>query len=184
MDKDKLIFIISVILIPAILFTANIRSAAFNPKFYKSETEKNLIHYLKHPASDKMLISEFSKDEQSHLKEVQNLFLLNTSVLAAALVMFTALLPRIKIKKTLVFGGILTAVLTAVLIILFLNFDASFAAFHHIFFTGNWQFPQESLLIKLFPIEFFTAKAKQIIINTFISAAAITGAGILLFFKP
>jgi len=180
MKKSKLIFIISVILIPLIIFPLSIRSTAFNTKYYESETGKNLVNYLQNPAADQLLISEFSEDEQSHLKDVQNLFLMNTIMLAAALILFTIFLPRTNIQKTLVFGGILTIILALILVLLILNFDRAFTAFHHIFFTGNWQFSQASLLITLFPKSFFMAMAKRIIINTLILSAIATTAGFAL----
>lgn len=183
MQKNKLVFVISIILISIILFTLNIRGTAFNQKYYPSQTEENLINYLQHPTASPELISEFSANEQSHLKDVQNIFLLNTIVLAIALILFTTLLPKIKIYKTLIFGGILTIILTIILVLLILNFDKTFTAFHHIFFTGNWQFPQASLLLTLFPKQFFMQMTKRIIINTILSAIIITGAGIIYFFK-
>jgi integral membrane protein (TIGR01906 family) len=180
MRQNKLFFIVSVVLIPVILLTLGIRGAAFNPKYYESETEKNLINYLQNPEAPESLISEFSENEQSHLKDVQNLFLLNTIVLAAALILFSILLPRIDAGKALICGGILTIILAIALVIIFLNFDKSFTAFHLVFFTGNWQFPEGSLLITLFPVKFFMQMAKAIIINTLMLSAAITAAGLFL----
>ena len=54
-------------------------------------------------------------------------------------------------------GGWLTlGIIAAILVMVFLNFDALFTDFHRIFFTGDtWLFYTSDLLIRLFPLPFW-----------------------------
>jgi integral membrane protein (TIGR01906 family) len=54
-------------------------------------------------------------------------------------------------------GGWLTlALLAAVILLVFIDFDALFTAFHHLFFTGDtWLFYYSDNLIRLFPMRFW-----------------------------
>jgi len=101
-------------------------------------------------------------------------------LLAVSLTAFTLLLPRIKIHNSLFFGGILTAALTTALMASIINFDKAFTAFHYVFFNGNWMFPENSMLITLFPKQFFMIMAKRIIVNILIASVMFISAGIFL----
>ncbi len=54
-------------------------------------------------------------------------------------------------------GGWLTlALLAAIILLVFIDFDALFTAFHHLFFTGDtWLFYYSDNLIRLFPMRFW-----------------------------
>ncbi|OGS93272.1 MAG: hypothetical protein A2061_00695 [Gallionellales bacterium GWA2_59_43] len=57
------------------------------------------------------------------------------------------------------------------LILLTLNFSASFVQFHTLFFQqGTWQFSEDSLLIRTFPEQFFFAFFRTVIVNSAITA--------------
>lgn len=80
-------------------------------------------------------------------------------------------------KNVLLYSGALTIMIIAVLFILSLNFDYLFNAFHKTFFTGNWEFPEDSLLIQLFPFGFFKNYFLRILINSIIFSIIFILAG-------
>lgn len=72
------------------------------------------------------------------------------------------------------------AFLVLLVLLVLINFTASFDVFHRIFFPqGNWIFPYDSLLITLFPSNFFFSMAKKTII---INSAIITIFILVLWF--
>lgn len=72
------------------------------------------------------------------------------------------------LKKILLYSGILTIFIILLFFLLSLNFDFLFDNFHKLFFAGNWMFPEESLLIQLFPFNFFKFFFFKILIDSFI----------------
>ncbi len=116
----------------------------------------------------------FNEDEQSHLADVKALLDRARMLLALLIVLWLccnlwALYRRkpATAGRNLVAGGIATLALTALLILAALVFSQTFILFHGVFFPqGNWQFPAESALIRLFPRRFFFDLFTQVILRT------------------
>lgn len=158
--------------------------------FYQKEFEKNgvysdfggtalpdrlagqLISYFGDSSRAPPDIYEFSEAEKSHLLDVKLLIIgLKKAALAIALLLLMALLAlgthnRRFLSQShqyvLIACGAAVLLFSLLFVILALNFEWAFTSFHHLFFPqGNWQFPTNSLLIRLFPeqtfFDFFTA---------------------------
>ncbi len=178
-----LIFII-VLNIPFILYLNSLYLLLFNQYFYKLGFERNgvynnfadksvpdvtakqLIEYFKSDSLELPGIDLFNQKEKEHLLDVKLLidwsldkyfFFLIVSMLCVLLLYFVDKKNFIKrVSYSLLFGGLLTIIFTIVLVISILKFDFMFTQFHLVFFPqGNWMFPTEYNLIKLFPKSFF-----------------------------
>lgn len=127
------------------------------------------------------LSSQFTDNEISHLEDVYKVmfWLKILSYLALSLVVIIALIfiffrfssnntsfkhIKNKLPKYLLAGGLFTSVFVIILAFLsYFFFDSTFVLFHQIFFPqGNWQFPTGSLLIEIFPEQFFFDMAVKI----------------------
>ena len=61
-----------------------------------------------------------------------------------------------RFSYSLLFGGLLTIIITIVVAVSSVKFDYLFRQFHLVFFPqGNWMFPSDYSLIMLFPKSFF-----------------------------
>jgi integral membrane protein (TIGR01906 family) len=132
----------------------------------------------------------FSDAEQEHLQDVKHLLQI---IIATGYVAFLILLlslvflyinMRRKEKRFMPFMSLLTKilfqgslVLVAVYLLIWLaslNFSAFFDLFHKAFFPmGNYTFDSNSLLITLFPEQFFAHAARWIFLTGFIIATII-----------
>lgn len=130
--------------------------------------------------------SYFREEELSHLADVKRkvaLFrLLFYFLAAAAALAFFALFALVKnLKKFVVVAGrvlfasgALAASISVILLLLSLNFDASFTGFHKVLFAGgHWQFPPDYLLVSLFTAGFFAAIAKAAVAAAFVEGLAM-----------
>lgn len=113
----------------------------------------------------------FTLNEQSHMMDVQVLFLRfrlirNLSVgVIVLLAAFMIVKYRYRMYRILRTAGIIDLVLLCLLLISgVFFFEQMFIAFHYLFFTNmNWSFdPLHSVLINMVPEEFFIAAATRI----------------------
>jgi|GEM_PF-3181323 len=96
--------------------------------------------------------------EQSHLADVRTLVLqgkiLFIIFLASLGVCFLALPLQLKELSSIVRNGALLAIVVTLLLLA--GFGTAFQLFHELLFPqGNWMFPADSVLITLFPFQFF-----------------------------
>ena len=118
-------------------------------------------------SSDVDAIDYFTEEEMQHLHDVR-LLLSNLRVVVCVnlfliLICFYFFVTK-KRFDTIALGFIFVLPLTLLMILFMINFDNSFILFHRLFFPqGNWQFPVDSTLIKLFPQDFFLNMTKMII---------------------
>lgn len=139
------------------------------------ETAVQIINYFK--GNQKSLPDLFNQNEKDHLRDVKLLLdrleQIYFSLLVVMLICITLLYRFFKnkfwksIHRTFTYGSLLTILLTLLLILFSLNFDKIFTQFHLVFFPqGNWMFPLESNLIRLFPKSFFFEEFVFIVILT------------------
>jgi uncharacterized membrane protein len=86
------------------------------------------------------------------------------------------------IARTTFWGGVISiAFLVILLLMSIFYFDLLFMLMHLILFPqGNWMFPVDSLLITLFPEQFFFNMALRIFIFALFQSAIFLGIGIWL----
>lgn len=103
-------------------------------------------------------------DALSHLDDVHRVIGIAGAVLVAIAVIGLAScvflgvrFGRRRVGGVLVAAGVGTLAMFAVLALwAFVGFDGLFSSFHHLLFPGgNWTFPRDSLLITMYPIEFW-----------------------------
>lgn len=103
----------------------------------------------------------YAADEQGHMRDVQLVLDAFLALAAASLVFLVTVLARRQHDATawraLARGGLGLVVATIVLgLFAAFAFDAAFTLFHEIFFPGgNWSFPADSNLIRLYPEPFW-----------------------------
>jgi integral membrane protein (TIGR01906 family) len=144
----------------------------------------------------------FTLSERAHLSDVRNLMNLGKIVLCilfGLLVVTSYLLVRSshsisqnhlatmrEIMRILFWGSCLTLVILLLgSLAAFFSFDSVFINFHEIFFTsGTWTFPTSSLLITLYPYEYFQDSLVYILrVTLVISILFLIASSIILFSK-
>jgi integral membrane protein (TIGR01906 family) len=132
----------------------------------------------------------FTEPEAAHLNDVRSLFSKIRFIYYASLLLLLALgviLFRQKrflaeMPRALFLSGSITlVVLAAALLLSLTNFNAAFNGIHAPFFqAGTWQFPQDSLLMTLFPESFFRSFTFSMFRLIFVNAALFFGFGIFI----
>ena len=168
-----------VLILPFILFLLVLNFIGFNSIFYKekfsefnigniSSLHEKVISFVTGKTEE--LPAEFNERERQHLDDVKNATEISTMVLYILVFLFVLLLIAsiitLKVNnlitnfigKILVFGGVLTIVLAAILFFS-INFDFSstFESFHSIFFEkGTYIFdPANEIIVRLYPEQLF-----------------------------
>jgi integral membrane protein (TIGR01906 family) len=121
----------------------------------------------------------FSEKEQSHLEDVQAriVFLkyLGLTSLAALIIIFWRIKSKSKqtahfirmTKKAFLYSAITVFALIAIIFLMSLSFPAFFEGFHKVLFpAGNYTFPSDSLLITMFPEQFFHDYAMKMLFHS------------------
>lgn len=111
----------------------------------------------------------FTAGESGHLADVRSVIVgarAVTLLLFAGVAFWVALRARSSSGRRaiasafLAAGALLGGAIVGCVALSLLDFDALFSAFHSVFFAeGTWMFPENSLLIGLFPMEFWTKAA-------------------------
>ena len=214
--EQKTLVILSVVLIVLILFSASFFMVLVDKGFYDNSFEKlgvydelgvqgtrntldYLINYLTSENTEINKIKQlniFEPEEKSHLQDVKNIISWMKAISIAAAVLLFAFIMRLRIltgfkpniRRILVYSGITTLGVLAVLFVLSLNFPAFFNAFHQVLFPqGNYAFPDYYLLIKMFPQGFFEGFARKMFFHTAIMSLILIFLGnssLIAPFKP
>lgn len=116
----------------------------------------------------------FTKDEVSHLNDVSRLFRpismgLNIMAVIAWSVLFLAVYKKTPLSKSFHVASRILAGLLILSIVCVLAFSSFFETFHRVLFPqGNWAFPNDSLLITLFPESFWRVELCLIVFFLFV----------------
>ncbi|GEM_PF-4957953 len=145
----------------------------------------NLISYFNNAAE---LSSFYSFEEAGHLHDVKNLihsFLLFLSFLFLVLMFlfcyFFSKKPELLSSFFILSFFIATFIIFLFSFLSFFSFDLLFDKFHRLFFIHeSWIFSADSLLIQLFPLEFFVDAFKRILAYFFFFSFSFFSLGILL----
>jgi integral membrane protein (TIGR01906 family) len=121
----------------------------------------------------------YSADEQAHMRDVQAVFYGFMILAVASLTFVVAALgraPRDAARLTAVGGGGIWLIAAMVIlgVFAFAAFDTAFTLFHEVFFPGgNWAFPADSNLIRLYPEPFWELSAAALGILASIGGVAV-----------
>ena len=204
--------ILLILILPFLLFLIVLEFIQFDNSFYREKfleyaVEQNVpqalslheqvIKFLQGKSNE--LPNDFNEREKQHLLDVRNVIRISTILLYVLIIWFALLLiisaSILKVSnyiinftgKVLVFGGILTIVLAAVLLLLInSDFSAAFESFHKLFFEkGTYVFdPAKELIVRLYPEQLFMDLGIRISKNVIIASAVIILIGLLLIFLP
>ncbi len=191
---------ITAIIIPILVFN----SLVFNLEYYK-EQFKILDIYSIEPEADnisaeilnffnsnsELITNKLTSAEKSHLADVKQVFSNLKTVMyfliGLLLFLFFLIIKRLKTKDLLkefianyflIISIILFAVMIVFAISLF-NFTSAFQNMHELLFPqGNYAFPEDSMLITLFPEQFFINFVKDFVINIAAISVLLFGLGI------
>lgn len=187
-NADKTFFTLAIIFLVVIVMLLPLRMLLFNEDYYYSQFEKNNVDVddkeviLENTLlffKDKAELDYFSDDENSHLEDVKVLFNRLFFVLYASILLFFASLVTLyylnkqrfheNVPKVLFIGGLSSLALLILLSLASVNFSATFGSFHQIFFPqGNFNFPESSLLITIFPQAFFKSFFIRLLLNSIV----------------
>ena len=172
----KLRQILTIALIPIIVFLFSAITVVYDKGFYTNELAKlgssetlvasheKIAEYLTGKGAIDRLnaVEGLTAAEKSHLADVKDIMNDLPIVFIVLLLLFFSLFQRTKEKrKILLYGGLATVAIPVILAII--PFDSVFTAFHQLFFPqGNWMFAPDSLLIQIYPIQFFYDAAFRI----------------------
>jgi len=137
-----------------------------------AEMNKDMINYFK-TGQMPARFEEFSEKERVHLEDVRIVINRLITLLMALIVLFIILLNYAENKREIFFySGIITIILP---VLFFLPFETLFTQMHNLFFAkGSWVFPADALLVNLYPVNFFYAFAKGIILRGFCLGLVMT----------
>lgn len=163
---------------------------------YSKETVDNaakyLIDYLKYDKTDDPpKIEMYGSEENIHLLEVKTI--MQKALILADLTLLVFIIGNLLLylfvynsndrhsykyikylARILGYGGIFTiALIGIILLALKFNFYSTFAVFHKLLSFGQWQFPDTSSMIRMFPGEFFYDIGVRIFLWTIVSAVIL-----------
>ena len=139
----------------------------FNESFVNGVSD-NLINYFSFNSD--LDSSYYTKEEYNHLIDVKNLIVLLEILLIIFLLLLILGINYLRDSKDL-WIIFLVGFIFILLFSLFslINFSGFFNIFHELFFIdGTWVFNSDSLLIQLFPFEFFISGFVRILLYSFL----------------
>tara|TARA_B100000315_G_C14430851_1_gene520053 strand:- start:159 stop:785 length:627 start_codon:yes stop_codon:yes gene_type:complete len=194
MKKHVPLIILLAVTLALIILLANLRAIVFDRPYYVEQFRKNDV-YSKVPEAELVLdnvfgffdgeelSSEFFEEKEiSHMKDVRRLINRGSYLLYFLVGLFIVLVivfiksVRRGVAKylgiSLIAGGSIVIVVS--LLLWLFDFSNLFTNFHLMFFPqGNWMFPSDSMLIRLFPKAFFYDISVRIFRNSIITAVII-----------
>jgi len=199
-----------IIILPFLLFLIVLNIVGFDQTLYEntfsahqvykalpdaSSLHEKIINFIK--GKNDMAPVELTEKEIQHLWDVRNLINISTIILylLVALFIFLLVLSALTLKmnnlitnfvgKVLIFGGLLTILLFA-LLFLFINsnFSATFESFHKLFFKQDtYAFDAKAILVNLYPEQLFMELGIRISEWVIITSAIIIILGVFLLLK-
>jgi len=176
--NKKLILVLTIILIPVILFLSN-GIITFNTQVSNYPELDNFFKL------DQDLPDDYTEQEIIHLYEIKELLNNLNSILTMGVILLILCLVSLflrnkqNIPTALYYGGLITIVLCILIILLSLtNFDLFFRGFHNVLFdTNNWLLPSETKLIQNFPTSFWIKAIKNLFLFLLIEGIIISQIG-------
>jgi integral membrane protein (TIGR01906 family) len=176
----KVLFVSLILFIPILVVLNNAYSIGFDLTFYHNEF-KQIKTYDRVENADAIIantlnymngiedLKYFEGKEAQHMQDVKKVvmkFALLNLILTLAV---ATIILRLR-NFTLIYYSFIFAFILLLLIIFalyFFDFSLLFEKFHSVLFdAGTWMFPSDDLLIKLFPLNFFSDAARIILLNS------------------
>ncbi len=187
-----------IILLPFMIVLANFRLLVYNEDFYRAELKRadsysryndagiftdKLLDYFK---NKKAIPEELNEREKKHMEDVKRI--INLAIYALYFLIFTYILLLYFLfrltknidsffsyfSRAMLAGGLLLLFLMIISFIIFANFHPYFDRFHYIFFEeGTWNFPEGSILIRVYPEQFFYDGAQGMAVNSMLASLGI-----------
>lgn len=203
---DSIVIIILSIVLFIIIIFGSLNFMVFNKDFYFKEYSKNNV-YDRLPetieaenVTNNMLsyfhnkdeLRYFSDIEKSHMEDVKNLIrIMQFTYYSAALLCVAIFIYAYKIfrddqfrfikiiSKATFYSAVISITFLMILFLMTVfSFNFLFTVFHLIFFSqGNWMFSSDSLLITLFPQQFFFDISLRIFVYAMFQSAIFFGIG-------
>ena len=138
-----------------------------------TQQQADVFHFLSGGAS----LTGFTPAELSHLDDVKTVMNGAAGIFFVLTLLTLFILFHVPDKKSFLFAALAVFLMDFLLLLLALfHFDQLFSSFHSLFFASEtWIFPSDSLLIQLFPLSFFIATTKRILIGSLFSALVLLG---------
>ena len=191
-NKSLVAILIALLFLVTILgnFIYALNSFAYYSEFDKLDINEtaagNVVDFVQGRAT---LLEDFNSREAAHLEDVRSLFTIAKrfyyTSLFVLIVMLLYLFKSNKFKQTLphalLFSGVISLLLLAIVFLLSLNFADLFNNLHRPLFTsGSWIFPEDSLLITSFPQQFFEDFARNLFRLILINSVLFIGIGLFI----
>ncbi|MBI2649915.1 DUF1461 domain-containing protein [Candidatus Woesearchaeota archaeon] len=196
-----------VLILPFLLFLLVLNFVGFDSSFYSqkfseynvgniSPLHEKVISFIEGKINE--LPGDFNEREKQHLLDVRNAATISTIVLYILVFLFILLLIAsiltLKVNnlitnfigKILVFGGVLTIALAAILFFLInSDFSSTFESFHSLFFKkGTYVFdPAKEIIVRLYPEQLFMDLGIKISKGVVLMSAIAILLGSFLVFK-
>jgi len=184
MKREHLLVLLLSIVLALIILLANFRLIVFNENYYRKNVTSeqaldNVLNFLKN--KEELNPEVFKEEEIEHMKDVRTLikrifylfyFLIFLFIVLLIFLIKTSKKPLKYIGFILISGSSIIIILS--LLLYLANFSNLFTNFHLVFFPqGNWMFPSDYMLIKLFSESFFYDISFRIIRNSLVSAVLL-----------
>jgi len=186
----------------SVLILSSVTSVVIDKKLYFREQENNnvykninkteaqnvtltLINYFRF--NEKLETDFFNENEKLHMQDVKSLINKITLAYYASIFLLVAFFLLYykttknfskSITSVLIFGSIVLILIFVILY--FVDFSFLFDKFHIAFFEGNYLFPADSNIIKLFPENLFKCMFIAILKISMIKAFILLMAGIII----
>jgi len=203
---EKIVIITFSIALVLILILGSLNMMIFNKEFYYREYSKNNVYkdlptnidtknvtnnvlkYFRNTAE----LEYFTDTEKSHMQDVKDLIrtmqIIYYGAAAISIALFYYLYRRFRhdkfyfiksLSKVLLYSSISAIILLILIFVMSVfNFNLLFQVFHLIFFPqGNWMFDSSSLLITIFPEQFFFDISLRIFIYAMFQSLIFFGIG-------
>jgi integral membrane protein (TIGR01906 family) len=203
---DRIIITICTLALFIIIILGSFNLMIFNKDFYYKEYSKNgvyeelpsgidaknitsnILKYFRNGAE----LEYFTDTEKSHMQDVKELIRTMQFIYYGAAVVLLILFfycykkfedDKIMFIKVLARSSLYSSIAATIILVLIFStsvfyFEPVFATFHSIFFPqGNWMFSPDSLLITLFPQQFFFDISIRIFIYAIFQALIFFGIG-------
>jgi uncharacterized membrane protein len=170
--------LVAMLLVPLLVYKTTIALYSF------SVEQQAVVDFLS--GEETALAEGFTQAEADHLVDVSDV-MQGIDYLIILLVVIGVLLSFVLYRKEeqklfaagLFYAGAAVCVLSfLVLLVAVWEFSGLFTQFHQLFFVdGTWVFPADSMIIQLFPFDFFSTITKSILMRTLFSGVLLLGAG-------
>ena len=131
----------------------------------------------------------FTEREIKHMQDVKSIFTklkIVYIILGIIITIYLIFVDNITRMNLLLYGGLTSLLLLALMSAILLNFNVSFTKFHELTFSNKlWMLDYTSNLIKLFPQQFFANLFKNILKDSFIISllAVVYGYNVKRYFN-